>query len=118
MKIAPTLSSLAGTLCLVASVFFFFFNKTTQELGAELQKKQQQLQTEQQALQVEQQKFQNQQQQINAGVQLAQQVGPAVLNDLAVLARDNKNEKIKTLLGKYGLSVNEKPVASPAPANP
>jgi hypothetical protein len=69
---------------------------------------QQEAQEKQQSLQVQQQSFQAQQQQINAGVQLAQQVGPAVLNDLGILARDNKNEKIRKLLEKYGVTISDK----------
>jgi len=90
-----------------------------QALGAELQKRQQEAQEKQQSLQVQQQSFQAQQQRIQAGVQLAQQVGPQVLNDLGILARDNKNEKIRKLLDKYGVSISDKPAAdAPKPPTP
>lgn len=78
-----------------------------QKLQAEYQRKSQEVQAAQQEVQLQQQKIQAQQQQIDAGIKLAQQVGPAVLNDLGVLARDNKNEKIRKLLDKYGVKVNE-----------
>ena len=113
MNPAAILSTASGLLCLILSIVFYFKSANVQALSADLQKQQQEVQTQQQSLQVEQQKFQNQQQQINAGAQLAQQVGPAVLNDLGLLARDNKNEKIKKLLEKYGVTLSDKPADAP-----
>lgn len=110
-------SSAAGAACVVLSVIFFFKSTSVQALQASLQKQQQELQTQQQAAQLQQQQLQTQQQQINAGSQLAQQVGPAVMNDLGVLARDNKNEKLRKLLEKYGLKIDEG-TAAPATAAP
>jgi predicted PurR-regulated permease PerM len=112
MNPAAILSTLAGVLCLFLSVFFLIKSSAVQNLTADFQKQQQELQAQQQSLQVEQQKFQNQQQQINAGTQLAQQVGPAVLNDLGLLARENQNEKLRKLLEKYGVTLKD----APAPA--
>ena len=100
-------STLAGAICVVLSVVFFIKSSSVQAQQANLQKRQQELQTQQQAAQLQQQQLQTQQQQINAGSQLAQQVGPAVMNDLGVLARDNKNEKLRQLLEKYGLKIDE-----------
>ena len=113
MNPAAILSTFSGLACLVLSVLFYFKSAGVQARSAELQKQQQQVQERQQALQVKQQDFQNQQQQINAGAQLAQQVGPAVLNDLGVKARDKKNDKIKKLLEKYGVTLNEKTDETP-----
>ncbi|HET6410155.1 MAG TPA: hypothetical protein VFG14_19855 [Chthoniobacteraceae bacterium] len=113
MNPAAILSTFSGVLCLALSVVFYFKSAGVQTLSSELQNRQQTVQTQQQALQLKQQDFQNQQQQINAGAQLAQQVGPQVLNDLGAKARDNSNDKIKKLLEKYGVSVNEKSAEAP-----
>ena len=101
------LSSAAGALCVLLSAIVCLKSSSVQGLQADLQKKQQEVQTSQQEVQLQREKIQAQQQQIDAGVKLAQQVGPAVLNDLGVLARDNKNEKIRKLLDKYGVKLNE-----------
>ena len=105
MNPAAILSTVSGLLCLALSVVFYFKSAGVQTRSAELQKQQQRIQSQQQSLQVKQQEFQNQQNAINAGAQLAQQVGPQVLNDLGLKAKDNKNDKIKKLLEKYGVSV-------------
>jgi hypothetical protein len=115
MNPAAILSTVSGLLCLALSVVFYIKSAGVQARSAELQKQQQQIQDRQLTLQAKQQDFQNQQQAINAGAQLAQQVGPAVLNDLGVKARDNKNDKIKKLLEKYGVSINEKAAEAPKP---
>jgi hypothetical protein len=120
MNPAAILSTLSGLAALVLSIVFYFKASGVQRLGSELQKRQQQAQEKQQAMMVQQQTFQAQQQRINQGVQLAQQVGPAVLNDLGVLARDNQNENIKKLLEKYGVTLAA-PAAgteAPKPAKP
>jgi predicted Holliday junction resolvase-like endonuclease len=120
MNPAPLLSIVSGLLCLLLSFVFYFKSSNVQSLSADLQKQQTELQSQQQTLQTEQNKFQNQQQQIQAGLKLAQEVGPQVLNDLGLLARDNKNEKIRKLLEKYGVTLNEKTGEAPktAPAAP
>jgi hypothetical protein len=107
MNPAAILSTVSGLLCLVLSVVFYFKSAGVQTRSSELQKQQQRIQAQQQSLQVKQQEYQNQQNVINQGAQLAQQVGPAVLNDLGEKARKNKNDKIKKLLEKYGVSLKE-----------
>jgi F0F1-type ATP synthase membrane subunit b/b' len=101
------LSSVAGAFCVLLSAVYYLKSSGVQKLQADLQKRQQEVQGEQQEVQLQQQKAQAQQQQIDAGVKLQQQIGPAVLNDLGLLARDNKNEKIRKLLDKYGVKINE-----------
>ena len=113
MKFSSVLSVAAAALCLLLSVWFFFVTKNNQSLQSELQRKQQTLQTRTQAVQLQQQQLQAQQEQINAGTTLAQQVGPAVLKDLGTRALQNKNDKIRNLLLKYGVTISE---ATPAPA--
>jgi mannitol-specific phosphotransferase system IIBC component len=106
------LSVASAALCLVLSVWLFFTASANQGLQSELQKRQQELQNQQQKVQLQQQQLQAQQQQIEQGNVLSQQVGPAVLRDLGSLAVQNKNEKIRGLLAKYGFTISE---ATPAP---
>lgn len=117
MNPAPLLSIVSGLLGVLLSVVFYFKSSTVQRQTEELQKQQTVLQTEQQTLQTEQQKFQNQQQQIQSGLELAQKVGPAVLQDLLLKVQNNKNDKIRALLEKHGLQISEKAAATPAPAS-
>jgi hypothetical protein len=118
MNPSAIVSTLAGAACVVLSLIFFVKSSSVQGQQASLQKQQQELQTQQQAVQLQQQQLQTQQQQINAGSQLAQQVGPAVMNDLALLARDNKNEKLRKLLEKYGLKIDEGAPSTPEKKTP
>jgi hypothetical protein len=50
--------------------------------------------------------IQAQQEQLNRGTQIAQQIGPSLLRDLA--AASAKNERLKGLLGKHGYVVQTK----------
>lgn len=117
MNPASLLSIVSGALCLMLSVWYLISNGRVQTLSEDLQKQQTEFQSQQQTLQTQQQQFQNQQQQINAASQLASQVGPQVLNDLGLAARDNKNDKIRKLLEKYGVTLNEN-AATSAPTAP
>ena len=114
MRPAITFSAVASTLCVALSVLLFFANNANQALQGELVTKQQELQTQQQAVELQKQQLQVQEQDINRGTQLAQQVGPAVLLDLGSLAVQNKNEKIKKLLSKYGVTFKESDTAPAA----
>jgi hypothetical protein len=106
------LSSVAGAMCVLLSAIFYLKNSSVQKLQADVQKRQQKVQAEQQEVQLQQQEYQTQQQRIDAGVKLQQQIGPAVLQDLGVAVRDHKNEKIRTLLEKYGIKLNDAPATS------
>jgi len=108
------LSTLMAAICVLLSIWLFVANAANQTLQGELQNKQQQVQTQQQQAQAQQQQFQEQEQKISAGSQLAQQVGPAVLRDLGSLGVQKKNERIKKLLGKYGVTVKENEAAPEA----
>jgi hypothetical protein len=46
---------------------------------------------------------------------VAEQVGPAVLKDLGSVVVQKKNEKIRGLLSRYGVSVQETPPAETKP---
>jgi hypothetical protein len=121
MKSLPFLISTgAAAVSLLLGVWLFFLGGTNQGLQNDLQKLQQEVQNQQQVLQTKQQTFQVQQEQINAGSQISQQVGPALLRDLAVASI--KNDKIKKILTSHGYNVelkedakDAKP-AAPAPA--
>jgi hypothetical protein len=76
------------------------------------------LQKKQDDIQAQQQELQSQQQLIDAGSQLAQQVGPAMIRDLAALQLDKNNKKIAQLLLKYGIEAKANPAPANAPAPP
>ena len=114
----------ASAVSLLLGIWLFVLGGTNQSLQDDLQKRQQEVQSQQQILQVKQQTFQVQQQQIDAGNQISQQVGPAVLREMAVASI--KNDKIKKILTSHGYNVELKdeakdgkapaPSSTPAPA--
>ncbi|MGB8170637.1 MAG: hypothetical protein WCF18_24245 [Chthoniobacteraceae bacterium] len=114
----------ASALSLLLGIWLFVLSGTNQGLQNQLQKLQQDVQSQQQTLQVKQQAFQAQQEQINTAQQISQQVGPALLRDMAVASI--KNDKIKKILTSHGYNVelkdegkDGKPASpSPAPAIP
>lgn len=121
MNVSAFSSIAAAGTSLALSVWLFVTSGQNQKLQGELQKKQQELQAEQQEVQLQTQQIQAQQDQINAGIRLAQEVGPAVLRDVGNLSVQNKNESLKKLLAKYGVTIEEKAPAEDAkskPANP
>ena len=101
------LSTGASILCLVLCIWLFILGSSGQGVQSELQKLQQEVQDRQQVLEGKQQQLQAQQEQINAGNTISQQVGPALLRDLATLSV--KNEAMKKLLSKHGYNVEVKP---------
>jgi len=120
MNPAPLLSIVSGLLCLLLSVVFYVKSGSVQTLSEDLQKQQDSLAAEQRTFQTKQQILAGQQQALQQAQQLQQQIGPAVLQDLGLAARDNKNEKIEKLLLKYDVKINReapKPAGNnPAPA--
>lgn len=119
MKSLPFLISTgASAISLILGIWLFFLSTTTQGLQGALQSQQQEAQNQQQALQTKQQQFQVQQQQIDAGNQISQQVGPALLRDMAVASI--KNDKIKKILTSHGYNVElkDEPKDGKAPAAP
>lgn len=118
MKILPfILSTGAAGLCLVLGIWLLVLGGNSQSLQGELQKLQQEVQNQQQLLQAKQQQLQAQQEQITQGNTISQQVGPALLRDMASVSV--KNDKMKTLLAKHGYNVEVKAdpnAATPAPA--
>lgn len=98
MKLSFYISVAASALCLVLSIVLFVVGGINQGL-----------QTDVQAQQAE---YQKQQDEINRGNSISQQVGPALLRDMAVAS--TKNEKMKQLLAGNGYTVN---VATPPPGS-
>lgn len=106
------ISTASAGLALLLSLWLLIGTWSNHSAQRKLQSQQDEIQSRQLAIQSQQQQLQAQQQQIDAGAQLANQVGPAMLRDLAELSVANKNNKITELLKKYGLEVNPN-----APAN-
>ncbi len=101
MKIPYYISLGATGLCLVLSIIIFAVGSSNNSLQAEVQKQQAALQA--------------QQEEINAGNSISQQIGPALLRDMATASV--KNEKMKALLSKHGYNVQVKDTpASSTPA--
>ena len=116
MNPAPLLSIVSGALALLLSVIFYFQNSNVQSRSGELQEKQEALNNEQRNFQNQQQIFQAAQQRVQNTNQLMQ-VGNQVLTELAVKGRDTRNEKIKKLLEKYDLKLQEAPAETPKAAD-
>jgi hypothetical protein len=98
MKIYYYISVAASALSLVLSIVLFAVGNTNQSLQNDLQKQSAELQ--------------KQQEEINKGAQISQQVGPALLREMAVASV--KNENMKKLLANHGYQVN---LATPAPGS-
>jgi hypothetical protein len=98
MKISFYIAVAASALCLVLSIVLFAVGSSNQTLQNEVQAQQAELQ--------------KQQEDINRGNSISQQVGPALLRDMAVAS--TKDEKMKSLLAANGYTVN---LATPAPGS-
>lgn len=108
------LASLATSgLALLLSLWFLIGTWSNQSIQRGLQKKQDEIQARQLTIQNQQQQLQVQQQQIDSGSQLANQVGPALIRDLAALQLENKNRDIGDLLKKYGIEARPNDTANP-----
>lgn len=114
MKSLPFLIATgASAVSLLLGVWLFFLGNTNQSLQSDIQKLQQEVQSQQGVLQVKQQQLQVQQEQINTANTISQQVGPALLRDMAVVSI--KNDKIKKILSSHGYTVEQKDEKAPAP---
>ena len=109
------LSTASCGLALLLSLWFLVGTWANHCTEGKLLKQQDEIQAHQLAIQSQQQQLQTQQQQIEGAAQLQNQIGPAMLRDLAQLSVANKNTKITELLKKYGLEVNVAPAAAPNP---
>jgi predicted PurR-regulated permease PerM len=102
MKLSFYISVAASALCLVLSVVVLIVGNINQGLQNDIQ--------------TQQSEYQKQQDEINRGNAISQQVGPALLQDMA--ASSTKNEKMKQLLAANGYTVTVNtpaPGSSPAP---
>lgn len=97
------LSTASCSIAVLLSLWFLVANWSNQSLQRGLQQQQDEIQASQLTIQSKQQQLQAQQQVIDASSQLANQVGPAMIRDLASLQIQNKNQAIATLLKKYGI---------------
>jgi hypothetical protein len=97
------ISTATCSLAVLLSMWFLVSNWSNQSLQRGLQRQQDEIQANQLAIQSKQQQLQAQQQVIDASSQLANQVGPSMIRDLASLQIQNKNQAIATLLKKYGI---------------
>lgn len=114
----------ASSLVVLLSLWLFVGSWSVHSKQGAVQSLQEKIQARQLAIQSQQQQLQVQQQRIDSGAQLANQLGPAMLRDLAALQLQNKNQKIADLLKKYGVEARAeqapaKPASTtPAPATP
>ncbi len=97
------ISTASCSIAVLLSLWFLVSNWSNQNLQRGLQQQQDEIQATQLTIQSKQQQLQAQQQVIDASSQLANQVGPAMIRDLASLQIQNKNQAIATLLKKYGI---------------
>lgn len=112
-----------SSLVVLLSLWLFVGSWSVHSKQGAVQALQEKIQARQLAIQSQQQQIQLQQQRIDSGAQLANQLGPAMLRDLAALQLQNKNQKIADLLKKYGVEARAeqapaKPASTPAPATP
>ena len=108
----------AAGVSLVLSIWLLIAGISNQGQQGRWQDQQKELINHQTELASLQQKAQIQQQQIQAGKNLAEQVGPAVLKDIGGLVVQKKNDKLEGLLAKYGVKIDRStpaPAAAPAP---
>jgi hypothetical protein len=96
-------STLSATVCLILSVVVFFHGRDTQSLQAQITTQQQEFQLVEQTVQSKQEEFQRQQQIIEAGANVAQKYGKAILTDVGIRAVKNKNQNLRDLLVRYRL---------------
>jgi hypothetical protein len=114
----PSLASIASTfVAVILSVWLFFSAGGTQNLAKELQGKSEELQTQQQAVQTQQQIAQLEQQDIQK-VNAYQQMVPPVMADLRAVALKEKDGRIRNLLIKYNVNMDEKPADAKPAATP
>ena len=106
------ISTASCGLALLLSLWFLVGTWSNQSFETKLLKLQDEIQAHQLTIQGQQQQLQAQQQQIEAAAQLQNQIGPAILRDLAQLSVASKNNKITELLKKYGMEVSANPAGN------
>ncbi len=112
--------TLVAVLALVLSLWIVFQTFGNSKLQQDIQTRQDRIQAVQSEIQTLQQQLQSQQQQIESANQLANQAGPAILNEIATLQLKNNNIALGVFLQKHGVQVRNpapQPVA-PSPSKP
>ena len=102
--------TLVALLALALSLWIVFQTFGNSKLQQGIQSRQDRIQIIQSEIQSLQQQIQAQQQQIESANQLANQAGPAILNELATLQVKNNNIALGVFLQKHGVQVR-----NPAP---
>lgn len=112
--------TLAAVLSLVLSLWIVFQTFSNSKLQQGIQAKEEEIQLIQTEVQSLQQQLQAQQQQIESANQLANQAGPAILNEIAALQVKNNNIALGVFLQKHGVqTINPAPQSSaPQPPKP
>jgi uncharacterized protein YlxW (UPF0749 family) len=107
--------TIAAVLALVLSVWIVFQTFSNSSLQQAIQLKQEEIQVAQNEIQSLQQQLQAQQQSVEAASQLANQAGPAILNELASLQVKNNNIALAVFLQKHGVEIRNNTAQPPAP---
>ena len=110
--------TLTALLALALSVWIVFQTFGNSKLQQEIQAKEVEIQLIQTEIQNLQQQIQAQQQQIETANQLANQAGPAILNEIATLQLKNNNIALGVFLQKHGVQVRQTSPQSSAPQPP
>lgn len=105
--------TLTALLALALSGWIVFQTFGNSKLQQEIQAKEVEIQLIQTEIQSLQQQIQAQQQQIETANQLANQAGPAILNEIATLQLKNNNIALGVFLQKHGVQIRQ---SSPQPS--
>jgi len=112
------LFALTALLALVLSASIVFQTVGNSKLQQAGQAKDAEIQAMQTEIQTLQQQLQTQQKQIESANQLANQVGPAILSELATLQVKNNNMALGVFLQKHGVQVRDTAPQSSTPQPP
>ena len=112
------IANIAAITALALAIFIIFATFRNSRLQHGVQGQQDQIVVIQSEIQSLQQEFQSQQQRIEAATQLANQAGPAILNELASLQIKNNNTAISAFLQKHGIQASPPPAQSIPPGKP
>jgi len=107
--------TLTALLALALSVWIVFQTFGNSKLQQEIQAKEVEIQLIQTEIQSLQQQIQAQQQQIETANQLANQAGPAILNEIAALQLKNNNIALGVFLQKHGVQIRQNAPESSTP---
>ncbi len=99
MKILPFIIATATSLvALILGVVYYTNGNANLITQSDIQQKQQKIQELNDTIDLQNREFQRQRQVIEQGAAIDQKFGPPILRDIGILAAQNKNEKLKSLL--------------------